>query len=388
MRQKPILLPGGHRCAKLYLEQLHRDNSHCGVLTGLTMSRAKYWIPRARRTLKSIVNGCQRCRAYHLRSAAQTEGCPPSWRVTKSAPFRFVGTDVCGPFHIKGPNEGNSKIYLCIFTCAATRALHLEVLRNLETQEFFRAFKRFVSRRGTPELMYSDNFRSYKRAAADLEGIAQLLQDNSLVEGLAHRGIKWHFSTEHAPWENGFVERVVGTVKSALRKVLGKSTVDFVEFETICCEVEDLINRRPLLQVNDEGEEIDVLTPQHFLLQEIAPPLQDSHLPPPQRRDELLRRWRARKVLVEKVWTRWEKEYLGLLRSLHQRDLRAARPLVVGAVVLLGDQKIPKMYWKLARITKTNVGRDGLVRSCIVMLPGGKQLQRPAQLLYPLEICT
>ena len=78
----------------------------------------------------------------------------------------------------------------------------------------------------------------------------------------------WKFSAPLAPWWGGWWERLVRTTKAALRKSLGKESVNRSQFETILAEVEGFINSRPLTYVEEESAP---LTPSHFLLGRSTP---------------------------------------------------------------------------------------------------------------------
>lgn len=49
-----------------------------------------------------------------------------------------------------------------IFTCLTVRALHLETTNSLSADSFILAFRRFVSRRGQPRIVYSDCGTNFK----------------------------------------------------------------------------------------------------------------------------------------------------------------------------------------------------------------------------------
>ena len=54
------------------------------------------------------------------------------------------------------------------FTCAVSRAIHLEIVCDLTLQCFLQAFRRFISWRSLPQLMMSDNASTYQAAAEEL----------------------------------------------------------------------------------------------------------------------------------------------------------------------------------------------------------------------------
>lgn len=154
-----------------------------------------------------------------------------------------------------------------------------------------------------------------------------------------------------------------------------------------------LIKLRPLTWVYNDLQEPQPLTPAHFLigrrLTSLPPkPSSTACQTTNANKEELTRRWKYRFRLVNEFWTRWRRKYLLDLRSAHTREAPKSTPLKKGDVVLIGDEKMPRLMWKTGLITEVFPGRDGLVRSCAVRFPTGTTLRRPVQLLYPFEVAT
>ena len=63
---------------------------------------------------------------------------------------------------------GFQRWYICLFTCANTIAVHLEVVTDL-IEKFLQAFRRFVGRKSLPQLMISDNTSTFQSAAKENE---------------------------------------------------------------------------------------------------------------------------------------------------------------------------------------------------------------------------
>ena len=85
----------------------------------------------------------------------------PTKRVSQSSPFSHSGVDYFGPLFIKSMYE-NKKIWVCFNTGFVTRAVHLELMSDMSTEQFLPGFRRFVSRHGTPKK--SDNASQFKLA--------------------------------------------------------------------------------------------------------------------------------------------------------------------------------------------------------------------------------
>jgi hypothetical protein len=112
-------------------------------------------------------------------------------------------------------------------------------------------------------VIYSDNGGTFIKAAKWLK-IAQ--KDERVLNHLEENDIKWIFNLSRAPWWGGQFERLIGVVKGAMRKVIGKGILHWNELSEVLLDVENQINRRPLSYVEDDVE-LPVLTPASFLLQ-------------------------------------------------------------------------------------------------------------------------
>ena len=115
----------------------------------------------------------------------------------------------------------------------------------MEAPSVIRALKRFLARRGIIKMFISDNFRSF--IAEDLKRFSRTLE------------IEWSYIFLKSPWWGGFYERIIRTVKSSLRKTLGRARLNYEEMETVTSEIGMIINSRPLTYIQDDVEE--VLTP-------------------------------------------------------------------------------------------------------------------------------
>ncbi|KRY03005.1 hypothetical protein T01_10144, partial [Trichinella spiralis] len=83
------------------------------------------------------------------------------------------------------------------------------------------ALRRFIARRGRPEIIQSDNFRSFKAAASELRQLWRHVDVDRVQRELVGHRIHWKFITERAPWMGGYWERLVRSIKESLRKILG-----------------------------------------------------------------------------------------------------------------------------------------------------------------------
>ena len=76
----------------------------------------------------------------------------PKCRLQESPPFTVTGVDFSGELYVKSNNKA-TKAYVCLFTCAVTRAIHLELVEDMTSQTFIYAFRRLAVRRSLPAIM-------------------------------------------------------------------------------------------------------------------------------------------------------------------------------------------------------------------------------------------
>ena len=239
---KHLILLGRHYITQLLVRHYHKKHFHVGVDAMLAFLRHKYWIIGSRKIARSVKNSCVTCKRYDGRPCAEVTAPLPGSRVNLVRPFYACGIDYAGPLFARVTSQDISKVWIALFVCAQTRAVHLEVVTSLTTEDFILAFRRFAARRGQPYEIISDNAGMFKQAAKMLL-------------------IRWSFIPPTSPWFGGFYERLVKAVKAPLKKVLGRSMIWKKELETVLTEIEDLVNSRPLTCVSTEDAFSQPLTP-------------------------------------------------------------------------------------------------------------------------------
>ena len=142
-----------------------------------------------------------------------------------------------------------------------TKALHLELVKDLSAHTFLNCLRRFCARRGTPELIKSDSAGTFKSTAELLKSLAR---DTEVITYLQSSRIEWKFNLEVSLWQGGHFEQLIGCAKRCLRKVIGNARLSFDELSTVLTEIESILNSRPLTFYYSEfGEE--VLSPSHLI---------------------------------------------------------------------------------------------------------------------------
>ena len=258
----------------------------------------------------------------------------------------------------------SEKSYICIFSCMNSRAVHLELVENMTTEAFLTALERMINRKGHPNVIYSDNAKTFKSSSTILKSLFNSKQNRRLIEqNLQKKEIEWKFITERAPWHGGFYERMVRSVKTPLKKILKNAKLNYIEFSTLLTDIEAQINSRPLYNESANPYDPEPLTPAHLFLGRSLKQLPDCNLN--EKRVPFAKRWRYRNRLSKLFWNRWTKEYMLQLNEF-KKWIDSTENANVGDVVLIQEDNVPKSKWVLGRIESLNVGRDGLTRSVFV----------------------
>ncbi len=267
--------------------------------------------------------------------------------------------------------------------------VHCELVKDLTTNEFLLAFRRLCARKGFPNLLISDNASTFEDSSIQLKNL--LLRDD-LIESLAKQNCTWKFVTKRAPWMNGFVERLIGMTKSLIKKTLRNCKLKFSELQTLLCEVECVLNNRPLTYLDsDLGPE--PLTPAKLMYGRNLsmcpyPIIDDDYFNDPDfnvDRNSLLERAKYRALLFKQFVNRWKSEYLTSLREFQSCFGKLENKIKKGDVVLIYEDKVNRLNWNLGLVTELHYSRDNLIRSVSLKTKFGVT-NRSIKHLYPLEV--
>ncbi|XP_028413531.1 uncharacterized protein LOC114536368 [Dendronephthya gigantea] len=377
----PTYLPDQEMFTEKLVMDAHIRTLHGGVGLTMTKLREVYWIPRLRRLVRKMIKRCNGCRRFRAVAVADPPpGNLPTDRTVGSSAFQVIGVDYAGPIPYRTAKNRERKSYLLLYTCSLSRAVHLELLPDLTTTEFIHSLKKFIARRGRPRKIYSDNGRTFVSAATWLR---KVMKEERFHNWLAEQRIEWQFNLSRAPWWGGQFERMIGLVKQALYKTIGKACLQYKELQEVLLDIELVLNNRPLGYVEDD-EQMPILTPNNLMFgQPGTIPVEDVDCI-----DEASLRKRARYVEKCKsaLWSRWSSEYLRGLRERHNlKHPKKEHKLKQGDVVIIKGEERDWNKWKLGVVDQMIKGRDGVIRA--VKLRAGKSyLERPIQFLYPMEL--
>lgn len=385
-RKHPILLPKKNLLVDLIFRDTHELTMHAGPSHLLAAVRRKFWPIDGRNKARTVVHTCITCFRYRPSIAEQIMGDLPSVRVNQKRVFSNVGIDYCGPFYTKGNRkQGPTKCYLCIFVCMPTKAAHIELVSNLTTDAFVGALKRFWARRGYPSNIYCDNGTNFVGADRELRKMLQQFNTqqhkSSVAEVSSQLGIQFHFIPPRSPSFGGLWEACVKSTKEILQKVTMDVLLTHEEMITTLAQVEACLNSRPLTPLSSDPQDLEPLTPGHFI---IGGPIESFPEPDLQTIPcNRLSRWQQMQRVFQEFWARWHKEYLPTLQKRYKWP--GTKPnLTVGDMVLLQDDNQPPFKWSIARVVKTIPGADGNVRVADVLVGNNTTYRRSIHKLCPL----
>ncbi|XP_066588158.1 uncharacterized protein [Prorops nasuta] len=377
-KKHPILLPN-HRLVDCLIRETHQRHFHSGIQSTLYNIRQKYWLLNGKQYVRKVIRSCMQCFRFETSTITCKMGDLPSCRVSKSFPFSHTGVDFCGPFFIKEKkfrNQKRIKIYVAVFVCMSIKAVHLDVVSDLTADGFLAVLRRFTSRRGIPNHLYSDNGSNFVGVKNQLREVFDMFHSDSDKDKFnmfaQNNKIQWHFIPPAAPHFGGLWESSVKIFKHHLYRVIGDSLFTYEEFHTLTTEIEGVINSRPITSLSSDPNDLEALSPGHFLAGRPITFIPQENLEAiPENR---LSKWQHIYKVRQDFWKRWSLEYLNELQ-IKSKWWKEGINIKIGELVLIKNKILPCSQWMLGRVTKIHPGHDGVVRA-VTMLTSSGELQR------------
>lgn len=355
----PIILPKKCKVTDMIVNDCHVKLGHTGKEHILSKLREKYWILNGNSAVKSLINKCIICKKLRGKPIIQKMADLPKERLeSNQPPFNKVGVDYFGPFYTKCLRS-QVKRYGVIFTCMASRAVHIEMAYSLDVSSFINCLKRFISRRGLVSTIFSDRGTNFVGAEKELNTLLSNIDSKTLKDYCLKNNIEWKFNPPNASNFGGVWERLIKEIRKILNGIIKEQTLSDDYLITLFCEVENIINSRPLTVISCDKNDISPLTPNHLL-----------HL-----RNETLymgefdkndcysiRRWKQVQYLANLFWNRWRKEYLSTLQK-RLKWVYKERNVQIGDIVLIIDENQPRCNWLMGKIISVKQSLDNLIRS-------------------------
>ena len=182
------------------VEYAHESTLHGGISFTMAKVREKFWIPRLPRLAKRALKKCWGCKRFYTVSLrSPPAGLLPKDRTEGDTPFNVIGVDFAGPIKYLKTRKNEAKAYVVLYSCSLTHGVYLELLKSLEVGEFIQSLKRFISRRGRPSKVYSDNGKTLVAAA---KWLSKVQRDESFNDFLCEHSITWQFNSGGARPQN------------------------------------------------------------------------------------------------------------------------------------------------------------------------------------------
>ncbi|GFX09219.1 integrase catalytic domain-containing protein [Trichonephila clavipes] len=181
-----------------------------------------------------------------------------------------------------------------------------------------------------------------------------------IMDFLSKEQIKWNFNPPSPPHFGGLWEAGVKSLKYHLKRVIGNSILSHEEFLTLVVQIEAVLNSRPICPLSNDPNDVETLTPAHFLVGSslVAVPDPDyTEIPM-----NILSRWQLVQRMNQHFWLKWSSEYLNRLQQ-RPKWCKGNVGFKEGDLVLVTpSENSDSLKWHLARILKLHPGKDNIVR--------------------------
>nr|XP_041630580.1 uncharacterized protein LOC121502029 [Drosophila kikkawai] len=384
-RRHPIILPSSHIFTELVIRYSHTLTLHGGAQLTLAHARQRFWILTGRQAVRRVLRKCVRCFRTRPTPSAQLMGDLPLHRVNPpNRPFLATGVDYTGAIELKAAGLRGTRFYkgyIAVFICLATKAVHLEAVTGLTTEHFLLALDRFTGRRGMVQHLYSDNGTNFIGADNLMKALFGRLQEDYeklIAPKLAAQRATWHFSPPQSPNFGGLWEANVKSVKHHLKRVIADRRLTYEELSTVLISIEACLNSRPLCPLTADADDLEVLTPAHFLIG-------DSMLAPPEYKPQsksFAEQFLIQQSMIRHFWKAWSRDWLAHLQQ-RPKWCHEAEGLQLNDLVIIKDDRFPPSQWLLGRVVELHPGTDALVRVVTLKTKQGQLKRCPAY--YPQD---
>lgn len=374
-KKHPFLLPRNSRLTYLIIEQIHLTYFHAGVQTVQFLVCQNFWILSAKRAIRHVLSQCVKCFKIQPKTCQPIMGNLPSARISQVKPFSHSGVDYAGPLKITlGKTRGAKtfKAWICLFICLSTKSVHIELCSDLTAEAFLAALRRLIARRGRISHLYSDNATNFIKANKHLIELTKL--------AASQESIVWHFIPPAAPHFGGIWEAGIKSMKAHLIRVIGQQTLTYEELHTVLCQIEAILNSRPITPLSSDPNDFCALTPGHFLTLEPLTAVPDADVTPIH--INRLTRWQLLQRINQDFWRRWQRDYLCTLQN-RNKWLEPTSTPKKDTLVLIKDETTHPLQWRLGRIAALYPGTDGVARVADIQTANGV-LRRALNKLCPL----
>ena len=382
-RKCPIIIPAKDKITYAMLRHNHAILQHAGPKQTLTHTRQKYWVNKGLQATKSVIAKCVPCQKRFKRPLSQKMAPLPEFRVNVAAPFERTCLDLAGHFETRMNGRASHKIWLAIFSCCVTRAVHAEIVYKLDSDSLINAITRFTSRRPGVRTFISDRGTNMIGANAILRREWNAWRETVAPE-LHKKGLEWTFIPAGTPHYGGIWERVVGLFKKHITSATRGDILHVDTFNTIVVEIEGILNRRPLTPMSDDPNDTESITPAHILYPSTFAHSSSVIIPENAHDSHAQASWKRAQNRISAFWRVWSSEYLDLLHS-RSKWQSTRDDMRIGDLVILVDESTHRHGWRMARVIRV-FKKDNHVIKVIVRRGDGREIEKDRTKVVHLEL--
>ena len=357
----------------------YHDRYHCEADTVVAHVRHDVWPIKARKIASSIDSRCRICKEKRMKLASQMMGELPDFRSQIQPSFSVVLMDLFGPMEIrddcvkKGPRVFK-KVWGVVFTCAFSRAVHLEVAIDYSTEAVLHCVRRLMALRGDVRKIISDPGTQLVGASREMSEWRKGWSIDQLTRFGASKGLEWVTVMANSHHQAGAVEimvKLVKGVKKALLKVVGDTKLSLNEMFTLLLEVANIVNERPIGIKPNSLSPTDYLSPNSLLLGRCSDRISAGPFGSDQMLTDCPQAARSRFLLVQAITKQFSQVWLNnyfptlLVRQKWHAD---RRNLSKGDICLLKDSNALRGEWRMCEVVKPLPDRSKKVRNVEVLV--------------------
>ena len=320
----------------------HEDVQHSGIDSMLRQTEAVAHVLGGRSLVKSLKDGCKKCRILNKESIDVVMGPLQSVNLCIAPAFYAAQVDIFGPFKAFSPanTRAKLKVWFTIYCCCTTGAVDIRVMEDYSTDFFISGFIRFSCRFGYPKFLLPDSGSQLVKGCEDMTYSFTDVKQNLFTD----------YGTEFTPcpvgahYVHGKVERKIQEVKKSVAIRIHNERLSILQWETLMQQIANSINNHPigLRYFSYDLDNLDLITPNRLILGRNNDRCPNSPL--------IL--VNDHKRLIEKnanIFRAWFKSWLvSYLPSLMERSTwhKTDREMQVGDVVLFlkSDREFDMQY--------------------------------------------
>ena len=429
----PVILPAS-KLALLLIKHVHESNFHATKNAIRQLLLEKYILRHSEKMIQTVIKACVRCQRFNAHRVIEKIGPTPQFiqeaknaKPRESLAFQFIAADYTSAikirkFEFQNPDVGKhqtpfnvlkkpkkrkgrptkaeveeearkkkaqedeqySTVYVIVYVCLYSRAIHLELVLDESRFEACRAMIRLFSSRGVPKILVTDAAPNFIEATKQINRHFDFWPDV-----LEHLGDK--FSIEHKCYvgEGGGsnqspAETFVRLMKLSILKSLRNRILTFQEMFTSLKEIEMAHNSRPISPISQENQ--IGLQPIQMVLNRRYRPLADLMPVNFTDKKDYQLRWKHLNAISQEFHKVWQKLYWPLVQKITKWSNPSNKLLQPGTVVLVSEPALKPYFYRMGVVAEVDVGRDGIIRNVYVTFGKSKeQIKRTVRSVIPLN---